>query len=268
MTELAPITVAEVMPAHVNTSSEAPLIGVVVPLNYPDLTAETRELVVRFTRSALATLTELGARLQIIDPTAAHPSDLDDALDGLLLLGGGDVDPSLYGHLEDVPNLYGVNRGCDEKTLDAIRAALDHQLPIFGICRGAQLLNLAYGGTLIPDLGPTTPHHGHGDDPLFLDDPVDIEPNTRLAEILGRDTAIVRNGHHQAVGSVAPQLRVAARGIDGVVEAVEHRDPATWVLGVQWHPEDTDGSDADRRALFSAFLSRVALDRRRSSTHP
>lgn len=262
MSVLAPITVAEVVPAQPITAPDAPLIGVVVPLNFPDLTDESRELVVRFTRTALATLTELGARLLVIDPTAEKPAPRDTAVDGLLLLGGGDVDPSLYGHHGDVPNLYGVDRRCDERTLAAIRSALADQLPIFGICRGAQMLNLAHGGTLIPDLGPDTPHHGHGEDPLFLDDSVDVEPGTRLADIIGRPTATVRNGHHQAVGDVAPQLRVSARGVDGIVEAIEHRDPDTWVLGVQWHPEDSDGPAGDRHALFSAFLARVTANRK------
>jgi putative glutamine amidotransferase len=258
----APITLAEVLPAAPVAAPDAPLIGVVVPLNYPDLTDETRELVVRFTRTALATLTELGARVSIVDPSAETPGALDDRIDGVVLLGGGDVDPTLYGHLDDVPSLYGVDRRADQRTLESIQHALDRQLPVFGICRGAQMLNLAYGGTLIPDLGPDTPHHGHGEDPLFVDDPVRIAPDTRLAEILGRLTATVRNGHHQAVGDVAPQLLVSARGVDGVVEAIEHRDPHTWVLGVQWHPEDSDGSSADRMALFSAFLARVDTHRR------
>ncbi len=262
MTSVAPITVSDVLPAQPVDDCSAPLVGVVAPLNYPDLTEETRKLVERFTRSALQTLTELGARLKVIDPTADTPEQADDTIDGLVLLGGGDVDPTLYGHHDEVPNLYGVDRRCDERTLDAIQRALGWHVPVFGICRGAQLLNLAHGGDLIPDLGPDTPHHGHGDDPLFLDDTVLIEPDTRLAAILDATTATVRNGHHQAVGNVAPVLRVAARGIDGVVEAVEHRDPGIWLLGVQWHPEDTDGSAMDRHALFSAFLTQVESNRR------
>jgi putative glutamine amidotransferase len=262
MTAVRPITLAEVIPAEVITRADAPLVGVVVPLNYPDLTDETRELVVRFTRTALTTLTDLGARLLIIDPTSDEPAGFDDEVDGLVLLGGGDVDPGLYAYHGEVPNLYGVDRRCDLRTLESINRAFERQTPVFGICRGAQMINLAYGGNLIPDLGPDTPHHGHGDDPLFLDDTVFVEPQTRLADILGRTTITVRNGHHQAVGDVAPQLRVAARGVDGIIEAIEHRDPDIWVLGVQWHPEDTDGHAADREALFRAFLIRVDTDRR------
>jgi gamma-glutamyl-gamma-aminobutyrate hydrolase PuuD len=186
MTAVQPITLAEVMPADVTTHADAPLVGVVVPLNYPDLSDETRELVVRFTRTALNTLTDLGARLLIIDPTS--DASFDDEVDGLVLLGGGDVDPGLYGYLGGVPNLYGVDRRCDLRTLASINRALDEQIPVLGIC--------------------------------------------------------------------------PARGVDGVIEAIEHCDPQTWVLGVQWHPEDTDGPAADREALFRAFLVRVDIDRR------
>ena len=184
----------------------------------------------------------------------------------MLLLGGGDVDPHLYGHCQPVPNLYGVDRGCDERSLALIKQAVDSRRPVLGICRGSQLINVAYGGSLIPDLGPDNPHRGHGDGPMFLDDTVIIEPHTRLAEILGEQRLTVRNGHHQAVGEVAPDLTVAARGLDGVVEAVEHRDPHCWVLGVQWHPEDSDGSDYTRRALFGELLAQACAYRNACTT--
>ena len=89
----------------------------------------------------------------------------------------------------------------------------------------------------------------------FLDDIVLIETHTRLAKIVGEQPLTVRNGHHQAVGEVAPDLTVAARGPDGVVEAVEHRDPHCWVLRVQWHPEDSEGSAYSRQELFGALLT-------------
>lgn len=156
--------------------------------------------------------------------------------------------------IDDVPNLYGVDRGCDERSLALIKQAVDSRRPTLGICRGSHLINVAYGGSLVPDLGPDNPHRGHGENPMFLDDTVLIEPQTRLAELHGPQQLTVRNGH-QAVGEVAPDLTVAARGLDGAVEAVEHRDPHLWVLGVQWHPEDSDGSDHSRRALFGELLS-------------
>jgi putative glutamine amidotransferase len=260
MTSLAPIALDEVLPTRSWTGT-GPRIAVLVPLNFPDQTAETRDLVVRFTRTALDCLAGLGAQLQVIDISRDDAPGLGPDVTGVLLLGGGDVDPALYGHHGDVPNLYGVDRGCDDRTLDAIGAALVNRIPVLGVCRGAQLLNVYFGGTLLPDLGPDSPHHGHGDDPLFLDDTVLIEPGTRLRAVVGRSELTVRNGHHQAVGEVAPQLRVAACGLDGVIEGVEHRDAATWMVGVQWHPEDSDGPADTRLALFRALITEAsALD--------
>ncbi|MDV3130071.1 gamma-glutamyl-gamma-aminobutyrate hydrolase family protein [Mycobacterium sp. 21AC1] len=255
-TELAPITVDEVLPP--TSGGDGPDICVVVPLNSPDTTAETRELVVRFTRTALVTLIDMGANPQVLDISAPDAPAPRPGVAGVLLLGGGDVDPTLYGHHGEVPNLYGVDRGCDDRTVAVINDAVSAAIPILGICRGSQLINVAYGGTLIPDLGPDTPHHGHGDDPLFVDDTVVVEEGSRLARILGVTRLTVRNGHHQAVHAVAPELRAAAHGLDGVVEGVEHRDPAKWVLGVQWHPEDTDGPAEARVALFGALLAQAA----------
>lgn len=255
---VAPVSFDDVMPTR-PPAVDGPRIAVVVPLNFPDFTAETRDLVIRFTRTALAGLVDAGAALQVIDVSDPHCPGLDDDVAGVLLLGGGDVDPSIYGHLAEVPNLYGVDRGCDERSLELIRSAVGSGRPVLGVCRGSQLLNVAYGGSLIPDLGPDNPHRGHGDDPMFLDDTVVIEPDSRLAQILGEQRLTVRNGHHQAVGEVAADLTVAARGLDGVVEAVEHRDPHCWVLGVQWHPEDDDGPAHCRRALFAALLAEAAL---------
>lgn len=253
---VAPLTIHDVMPQH--SGGSGPRIAVVVPLNFPDFTEETRELVIRFTRTALSALLDLGAGLQVIDVSDPLAPALANDVAGVVLLGGGDIDPDLYGYREAVPNLYGVDRGCDERTLALIKTAVDSGRPILGICRGSQLLNVAYGGTLIPDLGEDNPHRGHGDDPMFLDDTVLIEPHTRLAEILGQQRLTVRNGHHQAVGEVAPDLTVAARGLDGVIEAVEHRDRNRWVLGVQWHPEDSDGSEFSRQALLGALLQQAA----------
>lgn len=257
MTAVAPVTLQDVMP---ETSGEASAvkIAVVVPLNFPDFTEETRELVIRFTRTALTALADSGAALQVIDVSRPDSTGLDDDVAGVLLLGGGDVDPDLYGHRGDVPNLYGVERGCDERTLALIKAAVDTGRPLLGVCRGSQLINVAFGGTLIPDLGPENPHRGHGDDPMFLDDTVLVEPDTRLVGIVGEQRLTVRNGHHQAVGDVAPDLTVAARGLDGVVEAIEHRDRNCWVFGVQWHPEDADGPALSRDALFGALLEQAA----------
>lgn len=251
---IPPVSIDDVLPAT-NGPHAGPLVTVIVPLNFPDMGTEERDLVLRFTRSALTTLIEFGARICVVDIAGEEPTEIDDDTDGLILLGGGDVDPSLYGHTEHVDNLYGVDRGTDERTLAALELGLATDAPIFGICRGSQMINLAFGGTLVPDLGPDNMHRGGSGSPMFVDDPVTVSEGSRLHIMLAKTQIVVRNGHHQAVGEVGAGLTVSARGVDGVVEGIEHLD--RWIVGVQWHPEDTDGSEEDRTTLFRAFVDRA-----------
>ncbi|WP_312856826.1 gamma-glutamyl-gamma-aminobutyrate hydrolase family protein [Arthrobacter mobilis] len=251
---------AEVIPAgFAELPAGAPRIAVVVSLTFPGMTAQTLELMRRFTRTAFEALLAAGARAELVDSAAADllpPAELAGC-DGVLFLGGGDVDGALYGHHGYVPNSYGVDRRADEYCLELIRGVLDRDQPLLAICRGSQLLNVACGGTLVPDLDPWQLHRGGPGKPIFLDEEVSLVPGSRIARILGRERATVRSGHHQAVGTVAPALAVAAVADDGVVEGTEHREKS-WVLGVQWHPEDSDGSAGDRALLFEAFVARCA----------
>ena len=250
------VDVAEVVPADPGPRT-GPRVAVLVSLNFPDLTEPVADLVRRFTSTALAALASRGADWTLVDTSAALPG-LDAVLDtdAVLLLGGGDVDSEIYGIAGPVPHEYGVDLAADEFCIDSIRAAVDADIPLLGFCRGSQLLNVAFGGTLIPHLEGDGVHHGpHGDD-LFVDEPVTVETGTRLAGILGRTEIVVRNGHHQAVADVAPALRRAAVARDGVVEAVEH--PEGWAIGVQWHPEDDLGSPEDLDALVDALLAAAA----------
>ncbi|AXI81676.1 gamma-glutamyl-gamma-aminobutyrate hydrolase family protein [Peterkaempfera bronchialis] len=235
-----------------------PRIAVLVSLNFPDLTEPVADLVRRFTGTALATLRELGADHRLVDTSADALGDPAEAadLDGLLVLGGGDVDGALYGVTGPVPHSYGVDRRADDHTLAAIRAAVAAGRPVLGICRGHQLVNVAHGGTLIPDLEDHRLHRGGPGQPMFLDEKVTVTPGTRVADLAGELRLTVRSGHHQAVDRVGGGLVVAARADDGVVEAVEH--PERWVVGVQWHPEDPDGADAHRRRLFAGFVAACA----------
>lgn len=257
------VTPEDVMPAGIaDLPADAPTIAVVVSLNFPDMTDEINELVIRFTSTALTTLTRAGARSILVDSSAAELPDpaVVNSADGVLFLGGGDVDPGLYGVTGPVPHLYGVDRAADVYSIDLITDTIARDAPLFAICRGSQLLNFALGGTLIPDLDPWELHRGGPGKPMFLDEPVSLVEGAKIREVLGRDRILVRSGHHQAVGEVAPDLTATAVADDGIVEGTEHRT-ARWVVGVQWHPEDSDGSAEDREALFREFVRQVTISR-------
>ncbi len=243
----------------------APTVATVVSLNFPGLTPHTRDLMRRFTRTALQGLVNTGARPILVDSSARQLPDpaVTATADAVLVLGGGDVDPALYGVGGSVPNAYGVDRRADLYTMDLLGRSLDRDVPLLAIGRGSHLLNVACGGTLVPDLGTGHGHRGEPGDPMCPEQEVALEPGSRLAAVFGAHRLTVRSDHHQAVGVVAPELRVAAVADDGVVEATEHRD-RTWAIGVQWHPEDSHGSAADRGKLFSAFVAQAGAARRRA----
>ena len=237
--------------------SSGPRIAVLCSLNFPDMTDDVADLIRTLTRTALQTLASLGASWELLDTTTPLPDpEITAACDGLLVLGGGDIDGTVAGHTGPAANSYGVDRRADEDSLAAIRAAVGADRPVLGLCRGAQLVNVAFGGTIVPDLADFVLHRGGPGEPLFVDEPVTVLGGTRLAQLLGEGTLVGRTGHHQAVDRVAADLRVAARALDGVVEGVEH--PDRWVVGVQWHPEDPAGSAKDRRKLFGGFLQACA----------
>jgi putative glutamine amidotransferase len=240
---------------------DAPHVSVLVSFDMPGMTDHVGELMRILTRIALQELEDLGARWTVID-TSLPPDDVARALhtDAVLLLGGGDVDSELYGVDGPAPHEYGADARADRFCIDVIRSAVDADVPVLGICRGSQLINVAFGGTLVPDIEDSALHHGPGSD-LFVDETVLITPGTRLRAVLGADELVVRTGHHQAVAEVAPALRLAAVALDGVVEAIEH--PDAWVLGVQWHPEEAYAVDGTRPALFGALLG--AARQRRAS---
>lgn len=253
------ITPQDVMPeGNASMPSESPTVAVVVSLNIPEMTDEVAGLVARFTGVALTELNNLGAKVLLLDSSKAplDPVALADSADGVLFLGGGDVDATIYGHTEPVNHEYGVDRAADDYCIDIIKSTIDRDAPMLCICRGSQLLNVALGGDLIPDIENYHPHRGGSGDPMFKDEPVILEPGSKIHDILGRDRIAVRSGHHQAVNRVGDGLVVTARAEDGIVEGTE-LPSATWVVGVQWHPEDDDGSADDRRALFGAFVEKA-----------
>ena len=177
-------------------------------------------------------------------------------LDGLLLTGGGDMDPAAFGEPPH-PTLYDVAPSRDALETAAIGIALDRGLPVLAVCRGIQVLNVALGGSLHQDVGsdPGTPLTHSQKEPR--DQPthaVKLASDSRLAAVMGTDALEVNSMHHQAVKALGKGLRAVAWSPDQVVEGVELDDPARLVLGVQWHPEElVRQSDAARR-LFAALV--------------
>lgn len=176
-------------------------------------------------------------------------------LSGLLLIGGSDVNPSLYTTGPVHPKTYGLYPERDETEIGLVRMAIARQMPILGICRGLQVLNVALGGSLvqdIPDQWPGALVHD-ADDETIVRHPIRIEPESRLIQIVGAATVEVNSYHHQAIDRLAPGLTAVAWAPDGVVEAVEGRE-WPFVLGVQWHPELLSEREGPHAALFQALI--------------
>ncbi len=183
-------------------------------------------------------------------------------LDALLLTGGRDVDPRHYGE-EPHPRLGELDPAKDALELAAVRAAAARRIPILGICRGIQLLAVAFGGALHQDLGSQVEgaiRHEQGVDKRVTSHRIHVEPGSRLAAILGTAGPLwVNSYHHQAVKRVPEGFRAVAQAADGVVEAIEAADPRYgWIVGVQWHPEGLWRRDEPSRRLFGAFVEAAA----------
>jgi putative glutamine amidotransferase len=183
-----------------------------------------------------------------------------DRMDGLLIPGGVDMQPATYG--EDMrPEVGRLDPARDTVELQLVRWAIADGMPVLGLCRGAQVINVAAGGSLYQDIpaqlgtslvhdcyptkGFARDHHAH---------PVALTPGSRLAALLARSSVPVNSMHHQSVKTLGAGLVVSAVAPDGVVEAVEGTGEA-FVVGVQWHPEVFDAADPSTRPLFEGFVA-------------
>jgi gamma-glutamyl-gamma-aminobutyrate hydrolase PuuD len=178
------------------------------------------------------------------------------AADGLLLTGGGDVSSLLFGEEPHRTAKY-HDPIRDEMELTVTRLALEREIPILGVCRGIQLLNVALGGTLIQDIPSQVKnacnHYAAPVSPVLLHS-VDIEPDSLLARVMGSDTTAVNSYHHQAVKDLGRGLRVNCRAKDGIIEGVEAADGRP-ILAVQFHPEEIAGQLRAFQAPFDWVVS-------------
>lgn len=199
---------------------------------------------------------EGGAPLMLpnVDPDAA--TAMLDACDALLLTGGDDVAPLLYGR-EPERQMGQVDAPRDEFELPLARLALERGMPILGICRGIQLLNVAAGGTLRQDLASdpaaTVQHRMKTAGGPAVHHSIDIVPGSRLHTLVGHERMAVNSYHHQAVDDVADGFQATATSADGVIEALEPIDDRN-ILAVQWHPEVMPCERAESRALFAWLI--------------
>jgi len=188
-----------------------------------------------------------GGRALVVPPSEDAVAETLDALDGILFSGGSDIDPAEYGH-DPHPETAGTRPERDRGELALLKAALERDMPVLAVCRGSQVLNVAYGGDLVQHLPEVVGDEKHKHTPgVFADHAVDVEEGTRLRALLG-ERAPVKSHHHQGFGRVGEGLVESAWAEDGTLEAVE--DPGRrFAVGVLWHPEE--GEDA---ALFRALV--------------
>ena len=210
----------------------------------------------------LESVRRVGAEPRVLN-LSENPQDVVRTVDGVLLTGGADIAPGRYGEARHERVIH-VSEERDAFEIALVRFAREVDLPLLGLCRGIQVMNVAFGGTLIQDIPsqvPTASEH-QVDDPLAQAHEVWVEPQSQLGRIANEDGAeaadtevslVVNSRHHQAVKQVAEGFITSATAPDGIVEAIE-LPTARFYLGVQWHPENL-WRTGKFRPLFEAFVN-------------
>lgn len=246
-------------------------MGILAPGRAPEYARRMRSPLIGLTMYPRDAENKVSARVEYIEavrraggipllvpPGEERVQEVLDVIDGLLLVGGGDIDPALYGGRPH-ESVYNVSPERDSMEIELARRVAKEGIPTLGICRGAQVLNVALGGTLhehLPDVvGDSVAHRTP--DRLPTRHPVRIEKGTRTAEVFGTHELEPSSWHHQAVRDVAPGLAVAARAPDGTVEAIEMRGHP-WLIGVQFHCELRAAADPAEQRVFDALVQAAA----------
>ena len=240
-----------------------PVIG--VPSWIDQSTAYGGVLLYAINQSYINILTAAGAIPFVIPLNLDEEQlwDLFEQLDGLFLSGGTDIDPTFYGEATTGTE-GGFDAVRDESELRLARWALETDMPLFGVCRGMQIINVAAGGTLVHDLATDLPQadkhdfFAAGAERAFIRHQVYLDPYSYLGRVLGRSTG-VNSMHHQVVNRVGRGLSVTAWSADGLVEGIEGNDQS-FVVGVQWHPEELT-ADPTQAQLFIDFIAAAAGER-------
>jgi len=213
--------------------------------------------------SAYITALENAGLIPVIVPPLASAGAVRDILsrvDGVVITGGEDVEPSRYGQPRSAK--CGVsNAPRDETEIALIREAQEMRKPLLAICRGPQVVNVALGGTLIQDIPSevtTTIAHNSEDARSNRVHDVTIDQDSRIGRAIGETEIRVNSFHHQSVKDIAPGLIVTARAPDGIIEGIEPESDDWWMMGIQWHPEEmNDSPEPWDRGIFRAFADRL-----------
>ena len=199
-----------------------------------------------------------GADVRVLDRASDRPADVIQSVDGVLLAGGGDVLPSIYGEAAH-PTYSAAEPGRDDYELELARRAVEADLPLLAICRGVQVLNVARGGSLVQDIQEeigVTVNHVQRDSPVTIAHEIWISEGSLLARLmrerLDGDSCPVNSRHHQAPKVLGDGLAVSATAPDGVIEAIEDSS-RRFCLGVQWHPENFYRT-GEFRPIFEGFV--------------
>ncbi len=213
--------------------------------------------------AAYVTALENAGLIPLIVPPLTSPDAAAAVLDsvaGLVLTGGGDIDPALYGEKRH-EKVHSISAARDATEVALIKEAQERGTPVFAICRGIQILNVALGGTLVQDIPSqceTDIAHDEESARNSRTHEIAVEPDSLIAKAVGAEHLTVNSFHHQSVKRVADGMRVTARSPDGIIEGLESTDDSWWVMAVQWHPEEmTDSTEPWDRGLFKAFARKL-----------
>jgi putative glutamine amidotransferase len=221
---------------------------------------------VRLSMSYVEAIESAGLVPIVIPPLSSteSASTILSMVDGLLLTGGEDVNPSRYGAIPH-PKLKTVNDERDSTEIALVLEAKRRHTPVLAICRGVQVVNVALGGTLIQDIGaecPNSLNHDDGSPRRARTHGISVSPGSITARALGTTQCSVNSLHHQSVKDVTPDLRVSATATDGIIEGLESNDPDWWLLAVQWHPEEMiNSAEPWDRGIFRAFAERLSSEK-------
>lgn len=250
---------------------DTPLIGITPDLRpaKPGPSSSRGEPILLLQQRYTRALLDAGA-VPLVLPITSHRTAIEkliESVDGLVISGGNfDIHPRLYGE-ESIEAVGQINEERTDFELELISLALKRDIPLFGVCGGAQAINVTLGGSLYQDIDTQIPdalEHQQGSLKGRGGHRIKIYAGTRLRQIVGRDTLEVNTTHHQAVKKLGRGLIVNAATEDGVIEGIESKDHM-FMLGVQWHPEFLAQTDPVQRQIFASFVSACMMSRRRPS---